>query len=174
MSAEAQRIATRWAVRGSNSDASEIFRTRPYRLWVPPSLLYNGCPIPFPGVKRLGRGVHHPSPSSAQVKERVELYLYSPCEFSWSVLGRTLPFYLYPDVCSCQEVIFHMQAVIEYLYFDYCMMKNVARLPRSCVTYVMTLFQAQTPNPHLEHQPLFAVVADFSACRSYVCFLFAA
>jgi len=28
--------------------------------------------------KRPGRGVYHPSPSSAEVKERVELYLYSP------------------------------------------------------------------------------------------------
>jgi len=32
----------------------------------------------FPGVKRLGRGVHHPPPSSAEVKGRVGLYLYSP------------------------------------------------------------------------------------------------
>jgi hypothetical protein len=30
----------------------------------------------LPGVKRPGRGVDHPSPSSAEVKERVELYLY--------------------------------------------------------------------------------------------------
>jgi len=31
----------------------------------------------LPGVKRPGRGVD-PPPSSAEVKERVELYLYSP------------------------------------------------------------------------------------------------
>jgi hypothetical protein len=31
----------------------------------------------IPGVKRPGRGVNHPPPSSAEVKERVELYLYS-------------------------------------------------------------------------------------------------
>jgi len=30
----------------------------------------------FQGVKRPGRGVDHPSPSSAEVKDRVELYLY--------------------------------------------------------------------------------------------------
>jgi hypothetical protein len=32
----------------------------------------------FPGVKWLGCGVEHPHPSSAEVKEREELYLYSP------------------------------------------------------------------------------------------------
>jgi hypothetical protein len=32
----------------------------------------------FPGVKRPGRGVDHPPLSSAEVKERVELYLYFP------------------------------------------------------------------------------------------------
>jgi hypothetical protein len=32
----------------------------------------------FPGVKRLRRDVDHPTPSRAEVKERVELYLYSP------------------------------------------------------------------------------------------------
>jgi hypothetical protein len=35
------------------------------------------CTGSFPGVKRPGRGVDHPPPSSAEVKERVGLYLYS-------------------------------------------------------------------------------------------------
>ena len=43
------------------------------------------------GVKRPGRGVDHPPTSSAEVKERVELYLYSSSGPSWSVLGGTLP-----------------------------------------------------------------------------------
>jgi len=30
------------------------------------------------GVKRPGRGVDHPLTTSAEVRERVELYLYSP------------------------------------------------------------------------------------------------
>ena len=34
----------------------------------------------FPGVKRSRRGVDHTPPSGAEVKERVELYLYSPSE----------------------------------------------------------------------------------------------
>jgi len=32
----------------------------------------------FPGVKWLGHGIDHPPPSSAAVKEKVELYLSSP------------------------------------------------------------------------------------------------
>jgi len=32
----------------------------------------------FLGVKQPGHGADHPSPSSVEVKERVELYLYSP------------------------------------------------------------------------------------------------
>jgi len=41
----------------------------------------------FPGVKRPVPGVGHPPPSSAKVKERVELYLYSPSGPSWPVIG---------------------------------------------------------------------------------------
>ena len=39
--------------------------------------------VSFPGVKRPGRGVDHPPPSSAKVKERVELYHYSLFGPSW-------------------------------------------------------------------------------------------
>ena len=41
----------------------------------------------FPGVKRPGRDVDDPPPSTAEVKERVQLYLYSPSGPPWSVLG---------------------------------------------------------------------------------------
>jgi hypothetical protein len=51
----------------------------------------------FLGVKRPGRGVDHPPPSSAEIKERVELYLYSPFGPSWPVVGRTL-LYLFANV----------------------------------------------------------------------------
>jgi len=45
----------------------------------------------LPGVKRPRCGVHHPSPSSAKVKEKVEIYFHSPSGPSWSVLEWTLP-----------------------------------------------------------------------------------
>jgi len=40
----------------------------------------------FPGVKWPRRGVDHPFPSSAGVKERVELHLYSPSGPLWPIL----------------------------------------------------------------------------------------
>ena len=44
----------------------------------------------FPGVKRPERGVDHPRLSSAEVKERVEIYLHY-FGSSWQVIGRTSP-----------------------------------------------------------------------------------
>jgi hypothetical protein len=40
----------------------------------------------FPVVKRPELRVDHPPPSSTEVKERVELYLYSPSGSSWPVM----------------------------------------------------------------------------------------
>jgi len=63
---------------GTESRWGEIFRTSPARPWGPPSLLYNGYRV-FPGGKVLPGRDADPSPtSSAEVKNRVELYLYSP------------------------------------------------------------------------------------------------
>jgi hypothetical protein len=76
-----------WTVRGSNLGGGEIFRTRPDRPWGPPSLLNNGYRLSFPGLKRPGTDVDHPPPPSAEVKERVQLYLYSSSGPSWPVKG---------------------------------------------------------------------------------------
>ena len=64
-------IATRYGLDGLRieSGGSEIFRTCPDRPWDPPSLL--------------GLGIDHPPPSSAKVKERVELYSHSPFGPLW-------------------------------------------------------------------------------------------
>jgi hypothetical protein len=53
------------------------------------------------GVKRPGRGVDHPPPSSAGVKERVELYLCFPSGPSWPVLGWTLLIVYYGELHIC-------------------------------------------------------------------------
>jgi hypothetical protein len=48
------------------------------RPWISNCTLYNGHRAPFPGAKRPGCCVDHPHPPSAEVKESVELYRYSP------------------------------------------------------------------------------------------------
>jgi hypothetical protein len=48
-----------------------------------------GYRVFFPGVKRPGSGINHPPPSSAEIKEKVDLYLYSLSGHSWPVLEQT-------------------------------------------------------------------------------------
>jgi hypothetical protein len=55
----------------------EIMRTRPDLPWGPSILLYNWYRTSLLGAERLGGGVGHPPPSSADVKERIELYFSS-------------------------------------------------------------------------------------------------
>jgi hypothetical protein len=75
-----------------NPGGSEIFHIHSDRPWSLPCLLYNGYCVYFPGVKRPGRGVNHPHPSNSAAKGKVELYFYSSCGPSWTVLGRIVPF----------------------------------------------------------------------------------
>jgi len=72
----------------------EIFCTCPDWPSGSPSLLCNGYRVSLPGVKRLGHGVEHSSPPWAEVKGRVELYLYSLSRLSQPVLGWKLPSFL--------------------------------------------------------------------------------
>ena len=94
-------FATEWKARGSNSCCGTRFSSP-----VPtgPGVHAASCTmdrVASPGVKRPGRGVDHPPPSSAEVDGRVELYICSPTGPSWPVLGWTLPLpllYLTPSV----------------------------------------------------------------------------
>ena len=70
----------------SNPGRGETLRTRPHPTWGPPSLLYNGYRVSFPGVKRPEHDVNHPYPSSAEVKESRDILLL-PSGLSWSALG---------------------------------------------------------------------------------------
>jgi hypothetical protein len=72
------RLVTGWTVQGSNPGVRRNF-LHPVQTGYGSHSAYNTKGTrSFPGVKRSGRCVDHPPPSSAEVKERVELYLYSP------------------------------------------------------------------------------------------------
>jgi hypothetical protein len=78
----------------------------------PPSLLQNGYRVSFPRVKRPGRGVNHPPPSSAEVKVRAELYLYTPSEHSRK-LKKEL--YLYFDTALSAPNLMQYQWYRKYM-----------------------------------------------------------
>jgi hypothetical protein len=70
-------IESRWERDFSHPSIPAMGPTQPPTQWVPNLSL----------GKRPGRAVDHPLPSSADIKERVELYLCSQSGPSWSVLG---------------------------------------------------------------------------------------
>ena len=72
-------IESRWEVR-----FSAPVQTGP---GTQPASYEMGNGVSFPEVKRPGGGVDHPPSSSAEVKERVELHLYSPSGPLWPVIG---------------------------------------------------------------------------------------
>ena len=111
-------IATRYGLDGPGieSRCGRDFQ-HPFRpaLGPPPSLLYNGCRVSFPGGKAAVACRWPPIPSSAEVKERVEIYLSSPSGPSWPVLGWTLPL---PLPLYMYIVILWVSA--RYIHVDIC------------------------------------------------------
>jgi hypothetical protein len=97
---------------GRNGDRipveGEIFHTRPDRPWGPPSLQLNSYWVSFPGVKRPGRGVKHPPLSTAEVQERVELYLYCPSGSE----AKFTSLYLIPGWCHWQSRYLFLQNTV--------------------------------------------------------------
>ena len=90
---------------------------------------YAMCTRSFLGVKQLGCGADNWPPSSTEVKERVELYLYSPSGPSWPALGWNLPLHClfikasfwtafvmpknqFAPVKFCEEVILYRTATV--------------------------------------------------------------
>jgi len=117
-----KRLATNWRVRGSNPNGGEAFRTRPEWPWGPPSL-DEGYRASFSGEKAAGTLRWPRTSSRADVKERVELYLFSPSLPSWSVLLWTLPsIFLYDDssLLGCCGPPWTWLCAIEFTVTSYC------------------------------------------------------
>jgi len=83
-------IATCYGLDGPEIESrwGNIFRALPDRPWGPTQpLLYKRYRVFLPRVRRSERGIDHPRPPSAEVKERVTRYLSSNSGASWPVTG---------------------------------------------------------------------------------------
>jgi hypothetical protein len=98
-----------------------------------------------PGLSRgySGRGVAMTTtPSSAEVKGRVELYLYSPSGPSWPVLGWTLPLpFTLQQYCATSHIL------IKRVWFIGCTNLNVAHPPNGNVELV---FRVTAPRNNVD------------------------
>jgi hypothetical protein len=96
-----ERLATNWTVRGSDPSGGEIFHIRLQRPWKPGTHpdSYTISTRAFPGVKIPRRGVNHPPSPSAEVKEIVELYIYSPLWAFTACSRMNFTIYIFSAVC---------------------------------------------------------------------------
>jgi hypothetical protein len=142
--------------RGLNPGGSESFRTHLDQHWGPYSLLHNEYRVLFPGIKRPGRDVKHPPPSSVEVKEKVQLYL-------WAFMA-----------CSRKNFTFYLKTRLEWVEEGPDSLRDHYLLPfrqpctlttRSpCLIFVRFHMGAElrnsvatfhfTHNPHLARSPL--------------------
>ena len=87
-------LASRW---------DRIFLTHTDQPWSPPIVLYEGYRISLLAVEWLGCGINYIPLSSANLKGRVELYLYSSSWLLWPLIGQPY-FYLLLFVSGVQIV----------------------------------------------------------------------
>jgi hypothetical protein len=81
-----ENICRRDFLWSSNPGGDEIFRTLSDRPWGPPSLPYHGNRVFITGLEPPGGGVNQQCLSISEVKERIELYFYSPL---WALMAYT-------------------------------------------------------------------------------------
>jgi hypothetical protein len=114
----------------------------------------------LPGVKRPGRSADHPPLSKAEVKERVDLYIYSPSGFWWPVPGRTFTF-TFTITFTFTFLMISLAAKISVTYPGV----NLCRASRSHVYYsILTSWNSRS----LELQEDKSVCAYKTNCQSNI------
>jgi hypothetical protein len=99
----------------------------------------------FPGIKRPGRCFGHQPPSSAEVKESVELHLYSPSGPSWAVLGWTLVYFYYKSTLQpVQRILidcysFSCKRFVQIVLLQVCAECVTASLCRLCYCTIVKI-----------------------------------
>ena len=86
-------IATRYGLDGPKIESRLGGRDflQPFRPALGPTQPLHNAHRVFPESKAAGAWRWPPTPSSAEVKEKVELYIFSTCGSSWPVVGWTVP-----------------------------------------------------------------------------------
>jgi hypothetical protein len=103
------RLAAGWRVRGSNTGRDRDFLHPSRPAMGPTQLSVKWVLGVFHGGNTAGEWLWSPTPSSTEVKERVELYVYSPAMPSWNVMEWNLflsarrPFLIYLNILRCER-----------------------------------------------------------------------
>ena len=158
-------IETRYGlyIEASNPGGVETFRTCPFRPWGPASILYNRYRVSFPGLKHPWRGVDHPHPSKVEVKDRVELFLCSPCRHSWPITGWVLSF-LYFTVVRYFNTILRL---LQNCLCPYSSYKLVMSKPLCGTVYSLTVvIENPPPNYHKYINLQFNLISI--RCKQYI------
>jgi hypothetical protein len=127
----------------------------------PTHLLNKGYRVFLRG-RATGRGVYYPPPFSAEVKKRVEPYLYSPFEPSWPFLGKILAFLLPSHICTLTSVTWFLTTAVSLSFVSMLLSRSVAKILVLALNYAdilsvhlsvssMCSTSVSTPQPHSSH-----------------------
>ena len=118
----------------------ETFLTRPEWPWDQPILQYDGSVV-FLGGKKAGTWPWSPTPSSVEVKERIELYLCSGSGPSWPVLKMNFAFTFNPMVKGMYREVSHRQLRNR---FRHCCVRKIfcSRRIQSTTTLLRSIVQS--------------------------------
>jgi len=115
------------------------------RLWGPPSLLYDGHPCSFPGIKRPGRDVDHPSTPRAKVDE-------------YSNISPSLLYFLEGDVCLRLKKAVHIVTILSQEFTNTYIIKQFRISECRQSRYFFRNLVATSPLP-----PIFKVLYYYNA-----------